>query len=204
MPQKRSYEREPPPETSAGDQPPLAALAPYFEGGMDAILGGLGLRGSITEPTSVPNAVGQVAAIGGPFLKSLGKPVADLLDLILTTKGGRGLPPKLRLTNIGRSGDLQFHNPRTSGVGPAGFEASPSQVDTLIGSGALDIEQPAQRGVDSIRKRLAQEFDAHVSDPRNPTMGLPRENKTPMRRTLDELPDKGRTRTPTSQPRKRR
>lgn len=166
---------------------------PQAESDRLAIGDGTSLIGGAIDPGDI-----------GPILRSLGKPVADLLDLILTTKGKGGLPPKLRLTNVGRNGDLQFHDPRAASTGPAGFEASAGQVDTLIGAGKLDVEQPAQRGVDSIRKRLAQEFDAHVGDPRNPTMGTPKENKSPMRRHLDELPDRGRTRPPTPQPRKRR
>lgn len=191
MPQKLGYEQpgaatalvrtsrpEPP-----SQEPPLAALAPLLEGGMDALLGALGLRGDVFDPTSIPNAAGQAIGVGGPMLKSLGKPLSDLLDLILTTKWRGGLPQKLRFTNVGRGEKMQFRDPELTSSEP--FTMVPAEADTLLDAGVLDVEQPPASAVKHMRRLLRTEFDAAVGDPRNPTMGVPRERKSPMRRTLD-------------------
>lgn len=106
------------------------------------------------------NPVGTAVPSGGyaePMLKSLGKPLAELLDLILTpTTKGTGLPNRLRLTNWdARSGNVQFHGAGPTRVGVERFEATPTQLDRLIRGGALDVEQPPQGAVDAIRKKLA-------------------------------------------------
>lgn len=86
------------------------------------------------------------------FLKSLGKPVAELLGTVFKTKTGSGLPSLLRMTNWdARTGNVGMHSLRKAGEA---FEASPTQIDEMIERGWLDLEQPAEGASDHIRKLL--------------------------------------------------
>lgn len=89
-----------------------------------------------------------------PILESLGKPIAELLGMVLRpTQARTGLPSRLRFSNYNaEKGLAQFH--ADTKAAPQ-FEATPQQLDELIGGGALDLEQPPQGAVDAIRRKLA-------------------------------------------------
>lgn len=108
-------------------------------------------------------AVWSGGGAGEPYLKSLAKKVGDLIDAVFTPKSGSGLPQRLRLTNVSREGQIQFHAPNDP-IGPARFEASPSDVDKLIEGGALDLEQPPQRAVNAVQSRLRHALDAALPE----------------------------------------
>ena len=95
-----------------------------------------------------------------PMLKSLGKPISELLGLILTpTQSKTGVPKQLRLSNFdSMKGNVQFHG--DSRAASPRFEASPAQLDDLINGGALDVAQPPQGAVDRIRKILSALLDS--------------------------------------------
>lgn len=89
---------------------------------------------------------------GAPVLRSIGKRIDELLDAVFTTPKGSGLPKRLKLTGWdARTNQIEFH-------APAGerFQASPQQLDKLIGSGSIDLEQPAAGAVSSIQSRLSK------------------------------------------------
>lgn len=146
-------------------------------------------RGERLDPGEQGYMVGMMPPPDfGPYLKSITKPISELLDTIFTpTAKGTGLPSRLRFTNWdARKGVMQLHSADAAGKP---FEVSPTDLDRLINAGHIDIEQPT--GDPQLQQKLKQllEFDAHTSDPRNPTLGLPRNNPpTAMRKTLDRMP----------------
>ena len=121
--------------------------------------------------TTVPSA-GAV----DPLLKSLGKPISELLDLVLKTEQKvPGLPRRVKLTEWNaRKGTVGLRpeapqGPKgltSVGVEPAPIVASPADLDALINSGQLSIDQPPQGAVDAIRKRLLAALG--VSNPPQP------------------------------------
>jgi hypothetical protein len=120
-----------------------------------------------------------------PFLSSIGREIQDLLDLVLTPVAKKtGLPRRLQLGGFDSAANkVKYYGQR--GDAPV-FESTPQQLDEMLGTDMLDLEQPPQRAVDAIQRKLKAEFDAASSDPRNRTLAV-RENKSPMRETLDEL-----------------
>lgn len=101
-----------------------------------------------------PVATNIETPLAEPMLKSLGKPLSELLDLVLKRTGvAEGVPQRLRLTNWNaRTGSAEFH-----GLTKAGqkFEATPTQLDELINGGVLGVDQPPQGAVEAIRRKLA-------------------------------------------------
>jgi len=110
--------------------------------------------------TAIPTAAAE------PVLKSLGKPISELLDMVLKTeKKVPGLPRRVKLTEWNaRTGKLglrpesaQGQRGLTSvGIEAAPIEATPADVDALIDAGTLTRDQPPQGAVDAIRRKLAQ------------------------------------------------
>jgi len=106
--------------------------------------------GGLMGPFAAPAAVMGAAE---PMLASLGKPVSELLDLILKTPDKTGLPKRLSLTNWDAvKGLLQFIGQRG---GSERFSASPAEVDSLIHAGSLEIPQPAQAATEAVRRKIA-------------------------------------------------
>lgn len=104
-----------------------------------------------------------VAGVAEPMLKSLGKPISELLDLVLKTeKRVPGLPRRVKLTEWNaRKGTLGFRPEAPPGgmtsmpdITAAPFEATPADVDALINAGHFDVDQPPQGAVDAIRRKL--------------------------------------------------
>lgn len=94
-----------------------------------------------------------IAADLAPYLKSLGKPISELLDAAFTTPTKSGLPSRLTLTGWNaKTGEVGLHGARQ---GAERFAASPGQLDTLIEGGTVGLKQPPQGAVDSIRAKLA-------------------------------------------------
>lgn len=120
------------------------------------VLGGL-LDELSVNPTGT--AVWSGGKPGAPLLKSLGKELSELLDAVFKPKAGSGLPQRLRFTNVSREGQMQFHAPNDA-IGPARFEASPSEVDKLINGGALDLEQPPAAATNAVRSKLRDVLDS--------------------------------------------
>ena len=108
--------------------------------------------------TSIIPAAGAYAE---PILASLGKPLQELLGLVLSpTKGGSGLPRRLRLTQWNaRTGNVEFHGQGPRPIGVERFEATPAQLDKLIRGGALDLEQPTESAMAPIRRKLSAALD---------------------------------------------
>src|SRR5262245_24275714 len=98
----------------------------------------------------MPLTPGQI----DPILRSLGKPLSQLLGMILKpVQSGTGVPSRLRYTNYDApKGLAQFHSVDRAGQA---FEASPKDLDALLKGGAIDVEQPPQGAVEKIRKLLA-------------------------------------------------
>lgn len=113
---------------------------------------------------------GGIAEEGGPIIRSLGKYLSELLGLeVGATKAGSGLPKRMRLTNFdSREGNLDFH--AASRKGGERFQATPSQLDTLVGQGALDVVQPPKRAVESTRRKIATALDK----PKSTSKGTPK------------------------------
>ena len=87
------------------------------------------------------------------FLRSLGKPLSELLGLIFKSPTGSGIPSKLRVTNWdAKAGQAALHGLRK---GSERFSASPSQIDELVNTGTIGIQQPPQSAVDAIRRKLS-------------------------------------------------
>jgi hypothetical protein len=125
------------------------------------------------------------------MLRSLGKPISDLLSAVFKTPkaGQTGLPSRVRLTNRdARKGTVDMHGVRKSADR---LEATPGQLDDLLNSGAIELEQPPQGAVDMIQRKLAEllgaarantppvgtprfqkQFEAAVTDPRNMRNGF--------------------------------
>lgn len=125
---------------------------------------------SLSPATTAVWSGGQAAE---PMLKSLGKPIQELLDLVLeTSEKVKGVPRRLRLSNWdARRGLAQFHPEAPQGQGkglvgmgvePHPFEASPAQLDELITQGLLDVQQPPAGQVSAIQSRLRQLLDASL------------------------------------------
>lgn len=92
------------------------------------------------------------------MLESLGKPLSELLGAILSpTTPGTGLPSRLRIGNVLQGGKALLYGTRKGGEQ---FEALPSELDSMINSGQLGLEQPPQRAVDVVRRKLAALLDA--------------------------------------------
>lgn len=86
------------------------------------------------------------------MLESLGKPLSELLGMILRpTTAGTGLPSRLRLGNV-QNGEGLFYGVRKGGER---FQASPSQLDEMINGGLLEREQPPTGAVNAIRRKIA-------------------------------------------------
>lgn len=86
------------------------------------------------------------------MLKSLGKPVSELLGTVFKLKGGAGLPGMVRITNWNhRTGNVVMQSVRKASEA---FEATPAQIDEMIGMGWLDVRQPAQRAGERITSVL--------------------------------------------------
>ena len=87
-----------------------------------------------------------------PMLQSIGKPISELLGLILKpTQKGSGIPQRLRLTNWNADkGTISFHGASRAGQ----YEATPQQIDELINGGVLDLEQAPQRAMEAMRRKL--------------------------------------------------
>lgn len=99
---------------------------------------------------------GTIEEAGTPVLRSLGKRLDELLDMVLTPKPGSGLPKRLRLTNWdAREGNVDFHSASKG----ERFQATPSQLDELIKGGALDVEQPPAGAVTAARKKISKGLD---------------------------------------------
>lgn len=87
------------------------------------------------------------------MLRSLGKPLSELLGTLFKTPTKSGLPAKLRLTNWdAKSGEASMHG--LTKVGQE-FRSTPSQLDSLINSDTVDLAQPPVGAVDAIRRKLA-------------------------------------------------
>ena len=101
---------------------------------------------------------------GTPVLRSIGKELSELLDTVFTTtKKTKGVPTKLRFTNLSREGNMQLHPASargTSPTGPAPMEVAPGDLDRLISGGAVDLDQPPEGAVDAIRRRLQKVLGA--------------------------------------------
>lgn len=124
-----------------------------------------GLNALLNEIALNPvSTVVPAAGVAEPMLKSLGKPISELLDLVLkTNKRVPGLPRRVKLTEWNaRKGTLGFRpeapqGPRgltSVGVEPAPISATPADVDALINAGVLDVDQPPAGAVDRIYKKL--------------------------------------------------
>ena len=108
-----------------------------------------------------------------PFLKSLGRPLADLLDMVLTTKGAGGLPKRLKFTGWHpRTGRAQLHPPNAP-VGPAPYETSLKDLDALLSKGTIDLEQPPARATADIQRRLRAILDDTLGEYADPKSGKP-------------------------------
>lgn len=121
------------------------------------------LQDALTEAQLSPASTAVWGGEGEPVLAALGKKLSDLLDTVFTPAKGSGLPRRLRFTGLSREGQLQLHpESQAAGrvVGPAAYEASPAQVDQLLRSGQLDLQQPPQAAVDPVRARLRAILDA--------------------------------------------
>lgn len=102
---------------------------------------------------------------GSPILRSLGKSIDELLDAIFTTGGKGGLPRRLRFSNWNADkGELNFHptkgtdvaHPETS---TATYQSTPAQLDELLRTGLMDLEQPAEKAVAATRRKIASQLD---------------------------------------------
>lgn len=88
------------------------------------------------------------------MLRSIGKPVGELLGMVFKTKTGSKLPSLLRLTNWNAAtGNVAMHSVNKAGKA---FEATPAQIDEMIEKGWLDIAQPAKVAGDKIRGLLSR------------------------------------------------
>lgn len=88
------------------------------------------------------------------MLRSLGKPIAELLGASFKLQNGTGLPSLLKLTGWNAAkGTVGLHGARAAGEA---FEATPAQLDELIEKGILDLAQPAMDKVSGIRGLLAK------------------------------------------------
>lgn len=120
------------------------------------------------------------------MLRALGKPISELLSAVFKTPQAMktGLPSRVRLTNWdARKGMVDMHGVRRTADR---LEATPGQLDELLNSGAIELEQPPQGAVDLLQRKLAEllgaakantpapgtprfqrQFEAAVTDPRN-------------------------------------
>lgn len=102
---------------------------------------------------------GGIAEEGGPIVRSLGKYLAELLGIEMgATTAGSGLPKRMRMTGFdAREGNIDFH--AASRKGGERFAATPEQLDTLVGQGAVDVAQPPKKAVASVRRKIATDLD---------------------------------------------
>ena len=144
----------------------------------------------------------------GPILKTLGKSVTDLLGSIFTAPKGSSLPQRMRFVNWDAKGKLMNFRADAPKGTPAyreRIDATLDDVDRMLRDGALGLQprpepaaaadlltqSPALSAVPKPIRRaisLADQMEGAKADPRNPTIGTPRENKTPMRAALDTMP----------------
>lgn len=130
---------------------------------VDLLGGGQQLPGPAPMGTAVWKGAGKAAEVAEPELKSLAKTLGDLYNRIFVPKPGAGLPRRMRFTGTTREGAMQFHNASPGApIGPAPFESTPAEVDSLINSGMLDVEQPPIRATNAIQQRLRETLDANL------------------------------------------
>lgn len=95
-----------------------------------------------------------LGAVEAPALKSIGKPVSELLGATFVTPNKTGLPKRMAVSSWNDAkGSVGLHGARS---GAEAFEATPSQLDELIDGGALGLEQPPQAAVQTIMQKLQQ------------------------------------------------
>lgn len=89
-----------------------------------------------------------------PELKSIGKRVSDLLGTTFERAPGTGssVPQRMNLSNFdARSGDIQLTG--QTKTAPQ-MNVAPQDLDKLLSSGKMDIQQPPAGATDAIRKKL--------------------------------------------------
>lgn len=99
------------------------------------------------------------AGVGEPMVKALGKPISELLGSLFSPgETGTGVPQRLRLTGYtpGREGVDPLVGLHSVNMDGAPFEVSPDQLSQLLDGGALNLTQPPQGPVDSIKARLGK------------------------------------------------
>lgn len=117
------------------------------------------LQGAESIGSAVPDVTHAVMPLDPTMLESLGKPVSELLGMLFESPQLTGLPAKLRLTGWNaNTGKMALRGLRR-GEGEA-FDASAPEMDSMINEGLLKVKQPAQAGVDAIRRKLAALLDA--------------------------------------------
>lgn len=98
---------------------------------------------------------GAVTAPAGaiePALQQLGKPVSEMLGATFTTPNNTGLPKRLTVSGWNSlKGTVGMHGQR---AGAEAMEATPGQLDQLIGEGHVGLEQPPEGAVQAIMAKL--------------------------------------------------
>jgi hypothetical protein len=138
----------------------------------------------LIQASADPLTTSVWGAPGRPFISALGKEIQELLDMVLTPVAKRtGLPKRLQLGGFdSKTNKVKYYGQKAD---VPVFESTPEQLDEMLTTGMLDVEQPPKGAVEAIRKRIAAEFDAAANDPRNRTLAV-RESKSPMRELLDQ------------------
>lgn len=130
------------------------------------------IEGLLMQRAANPNdpmlALSKASRITGPlevmkgempvdpaFLRSLGKPVSEVLGMVFKTKSTGGeVPSLLRVSNWNsRTGNVSMHSLNKAGQP---FEATPAQIDEMIEKGWLDLQQPAQAAGEGIRRLIGR------------------------------------------------
>lgn len=112
----------------------------------------------LVEATAPP--VGLPEADMGPVLKSLGKPISELLSLVLEQAGPvvKGIPKRIRLTQWDALNKLlEFHGLNNAAER---MQVSPGDLDRLISEGVLQIPGSPKGQSATIQKKLQAALDA--------------------------------------------
>lgn len=114
--------------------------------------------------SAVPTDVTEsVMPLDPTLVKSLGKPISELLGIVLKqTTPGTGLPARMRLGSFDR-GKATLYGARK---GSETFEATASELDDLLANGMMELEQPPQGAVDAIRRKLSAILDSALGPAR--------------------------------------
>lgn len=103
-------------------------------------------------------------ALMDPELRSIGKPVSEMLDVMLNPKPGAGLPKRLRVTGWdARNSELAMTPVEHKAAVGNSVRVSPQDLDKLLGAEAVGIEQPPARDVETIRRKIAAALDTPES-----------------------------------------